>query len=83
MYLNRLYENGLKQAPQGAMKLKGELLAYIEKNINSDFETGINVALFPARVYMEENIKFYECPNCGVSFIKAPRCPECGQLVKE
>lgn len=25
----------------------------------------------------------YICGRCGVSFLKSPRCPECGQLVKE
>lgn len=24
----------------------------------------------------------YRCPTCGTDFLKAPRCPECGQLVK-
>lgn len=23
----------------------------------------------------------YVCPQCGLSFLKSPRCPECGQLV--
>ena len=22
------------------------------------------------------------CPNCSVDFVKAPRCPECGQLIQ-
>ena len=23
------------------------------------------------------------CPTCGYVFYKAPRCPECGQLIKK
>lgn len=29
------------------------------------------------------NNKQYVCPRCKKAFLKAPRCPECGQLIKE
>ena len=81
--LERLYENGLKQAPQGALKLKGDLLDYIEKSLAVLPQNGINVAKAPLRIFKENNKAYYRCPNCKVSFVKAPRCPNCGQLVKE
>ena len=42
-----LHENGLKRAPQGAMRIKEELRQYIEKYLNADYVEG---------VYPESNI---------------------------
>ncbi len=35
------------------------------------------------RVRKADGTVQYICGRCGVTFIKSPRCPECGQLVKE
>ena len=45
-------------------------------------ESGINIATPPKSIQIVGDDIFCVCPNCGVSFIKAPRCPECGQLIK-
>ncbi len=37
----------------------------------------INIAKAPARIEGNQVI----CPNCTLEFIKASRCPECGQLI--
>ena len=44
----------------------------------------INVSLSPKKVIREDNdlIKL-QCPSCDLIFAKAPRCPKCGQLIKE
>lgn len=46
--------------------------------------TGINVPLAPKTVITESDgtVK-YQCAKCNYVFLKAPRCPECGQAVKE
>lgn len=45
---------------------------------------GINVLLDPKKVIRKdkETIEL-QCPRCDLIFLKAPRCPGCGQLVKE
>ena len=44
----------------------------------------INIPMKPKKEIHEENgaVKL-QCPRCNSIFVKAPRCPECGQLVKE
>ena len=77
--LEDLYENGLKQAPQGAMKLNGNLLVYIESELkNNDITTSMK----PLRVFDEGGITHFVCPICEYAFKEAPRCPECGQRVE-
>ena len=39
--LDHLKENGLKNAPQGAIKIKEELEKYIEKYLNADYVEGV------------------------------------------
>lgn len=41
----------------------------------------LNVAAKPALVIQTETEPMIVCPVCEYSFIKAPRCPECGQLI--
>lgn len=56
-----------------------------EKYMNwIDKSTGINVPLAPKSVITapDGTIK-YHCANCDYLFTKAPRCPICGQAVKE
>ena len=47
----------------------------------SDASTDINVALKPSLVIQTDDEPIIVCPNCEYSFGKAPRCPECGQLI--
>ena len=44
----------------------------------------INTPMVPKNKTREDNgtIKL-QCPRCDSIFVEAPRCPECGQLVKE
>ncbi len=42
----------------------------------------INSPMKPKRVIRKaDGTVRYICPQCDVSFLKSPRCPECGQLV--
>ena len=44
----------------------------------------INTPMKPKEIKTEENgTVMYQCPRCNESFKEAPRCPICGQLVKE
>lgn len=56
-----------------------------EKYMNWSVETtGINTQLAPKNVITEhDGTMKYQCANCDYLFVKAPRCPECGQAVKE
>ena len=46
-------------------------------------EKGINVASEPISIaYNVDGCISYICPNCMFEFVKAPRCPECGQLIQ-
>ncbi len=54
-------------------------------DVNGEAITGdINTPILPKRVIEDPDgsIKF-ECRRCGIVYLKAPRCPECGQMVKE
>lgn len=50
--LNKLKKNGLKAAPQGPIKLKDELLSYIEKHFNND----ITDSLYPEEILNYEEL---------------------------
>lgn len=44
----------------------------------------INTPMEPkSRIRGEDGIIRYVCGRCGSTYLKSPRCPECGQLVKE
>ena len=44
----------------------------------------INVPMKPNSIFHRDDGSVrYICGRCGVDFLKAPRCPECGQLTKE
>ena len=46
-------------------------------------EGGINIPLRPKKVVIGvDGIDRFICGNCDYEFMKAPRCPECGQLIK-
>ena len=56
-----------------------------EKYMNWSIEApGINAPLAPQNVITEQDgtVK-YQCAKCDYVFVKAPRCPECGQLTEE
>ena len=45
-------------------------------------EVGINIPLRPKKVVIGvDGIDRIICGNCDYEFMKAPRCPECGQLI--
>lgn len=50
----------------------------------SALPSDINTPILPKNVIKDPDGNIcYECGRCGVTYHKAPRCPECGQLVKE
>lgn len=54
-----------------------------DPNHTWSFGTGINVPLAPKRVIkLTDGSIHYVCGNCELEFKEAPRCPDCGQLVK-
>ncbi len=57
-----------------------ELLDKMGNNIVGD----INTPITPQKIYINnEGVLRYICSRCNTDFEKSPRCPECGQLVKE
>ena len=83
--LDLLRDHGLKNAPQRAMKLESELLAYIETVFQTEEQhntDNINEPMIPKKVLSVSDNIHYVCGRCNTEFIKAERCPECGQLVK-
>ncbi|MCR5383139.1 MAG: hypothetical protein K6E72_00640 [Saccharofermentans sp.] len=57
------------------------LLDAIEFSQNND---DINIPMNPqSRIQSPDGLLSYICGRCGMRFVKSPRCPECGQLVKE
>jgi len=51
--------------------------------IKYDSEDSINIAMSPPKIINTENGEIhYICGRCSIEFVKAQRCPECGQLVK-
>lgn len=60
-----------------------DLLKSIIERISGMQGVDINKALPPTAVIERNNrVVCCLCPNCSVEFIKAPRCPECGQLIQ-
>jgi hypothetical protein len=51
--------------------------------VGKHVESDINIAV-PAKLIEEISGEgtVCTCPKCNIRFIKAPRCPECGQLIK-
>jgi hypothetical protein len=56
-----------------------------EKYMNWSFEPqDINTPLVPKNIINElDGTVRFQCARCDYVFLKAPRCPECGQAVKE
>lgn len=54
-----------------------------DPNHTWSFGAGINVPLAPKKVItLADGSIHYVCGNCELEFKEAPRCPDCGQLVK-
>ena len=53
-------------------------------SISSETTDDINTPINPKNIFKNQNGTIrYECGRCETIFRKSPRCPECGQLVKE
>ena len=62
-----------------------QMINFIDPEVeirNNDAFSNINVASLPKRVIKNDTATMVLCPNCDYEFVKAPRCPECGQLIK-
>ena len=58
-----------------------ELLDEIKYEVDKD---DINIPMNPQSIKrLSYGTTCYVCGRCGAEYNKAPRCPECGQLVKE
>jgi len=58
------------------------LKMFFKDTVNLDAPTDINVAVKPAMEIQTDGEPIVACPNCEYLFGKAPRCPECGQLIQ-
>lgn len=54
--------------------------SFVSSLVHPD-EVGINQGKAPSKTVQVEGHLKYVCPTCGSSFMKAKRCPECGQLI--
>ena len=55
----------------------------ISENLSNTKNRDINIPLSPASFSKRTDGKWeYICGNCSYRFEEAPRCPECGQLLK-
>ena len=51
--------------------------------VGKPIKVDINTAIPVKKIEQVDDEKIVcTCPNCNTKFIKAPRCPECGQLIK-
>ena len=46
-----------------------------------DMSSDIHCPMKPRAIYRSDKGITVECPNCNVTFRKAKRCPECGQVI--
>ena len=51
----------------------------LRNNMFDDLD--INTSRQPIKVFQKDQDVIVVCPNCTESFLKAPRCPNCGQLM--
>ncbi len=75
----------LSRAQYVDFKYKSAICSLIDTrlNISKSFSKNINIALAPKHIETMGDETYYTCGNCEFRFKKAPRCPECGQLVLE
>ena len=55
-----------------------ELINYV---VSENTNISINQGKAPSKVIQVEGRLSFVCPTCGFLFMKAKRCPECGQLI--
>lgn len=55
---------------------------FFREAVKSGTPSDINIASKPALIIQTSDEPIVVCPNCEYSFGKAPRCPECGQLIQ-
>lgn len=65
----------VKNIPYDDTEVFYKLVRFITNEETDD----INVANRPFSILNNK----YVCPRCNNVFLKAPRCPECGQLIKD
>ena len=59
-------------------------LVLLDDNESSQPNDDINTPMKPKnRIQNPDGSLFFVCGRCGQTYLKSPRCPECGQLVKE
>ena len=68
----------IKSIPYSDTTILKQLVNYVISGTN-DFS--INKGKVPAKIIQIDGCLKYVCPTCGSSFMRAKRCPECGQLV--
>ena len=64
-----------------------DFLRFVRSRLGKSKNTtlaGINSPMKPKDIIIKKDGQImYICGRCGKTFVKSPRCPECGQLVKE
>ena len=55
---------------------------FFKDSVNHESPKDINNPCIPALIIQTDEEPIIVCPNCEYSFEKAPRCPECGQLIQ-
>ena len=75
-YLEKSVANLFKQGEADPVKM------FFKDAVKADTPTDINAAVKPALIIQTDDEPIIVCPNCEYSFGKAPRCPECGQLIQ-
>ena len=76
---NHSYKSGDRY--YGGLPAEPSASEYAKFMKNSSSFSGINKAEKPTRIFTQGTTTMVLCPNCGYEFKKAPRCPECGQLI--
>ena len=70
--VNGLYKRG--EADPVKLFLKEDIIGVLPEDIN--------IPANPEKVIANADQRYIVCPRCRNTFADAPRCPECGQLIK-
>lgn len=68
----------IKTIPYSDTTILKRIINYV---ISRNNDIGINHGKSPSKIFQVDGRLKFICPTCGSSFIKAKRCPECGQLM--
>ena len=88
IYRNLALKKWFEMNPQTAEWTTSHMMAFAdwlwrnELYVKKEDTVNINIAKVPADIQESDNQKMVTCANCSYTFIKAPRCPNCGQLQK-